>query len=120
MSQLYQGVPREDIPWFPLIDPERCDHCLKCLEFCPHDVYERSRASWRWPTPSTARWLLALSVGLPQKAIAFMSPRDLGMMLQMLRRQRADSCKRLKWSPLSLRQAQVSGSGYRRGGLVEP
>src|SRR4030043_351087 len=40
MGQMYQGIPREDIPWFPLIDPDRCDHCLKCLEFCPHGVYE--------------------------------------------------------------------------------
>jgi len=40
MGQMYQGIPREDIPWFPLIDPERCDHCLKCLEFCPYKVYE--------------------------------------------------------------------------------
>jgi len=36
------GVPRDDIPWSPRIDYEKCDLCgddPQCLKFCPHDVY---------------------------------------------------------------------------------
>ena len=92
MSQLYQGVPREDIPWFPLIDPDRCDHCLKCLEFCPHDVYESVEGKLEVANPFNCPVGCSRCQSVcPQKAIAFMSARDLGMMLQQLRRQRAES-----------------------------
>ena len=90
MGQLYQGIPREEIPWFPMIDPERCDNCLKCLDFCPYDVYEAVEGKL-----DVARPLNCL-VGCsncqricPQKAIVFMERRDLNMLLQQLRRQRA-------------------------------
>jgi len=32
-------VPREKIPWFPTVDPERCTGCRICFEFCQHGVY---------------------------------------------------------------------------------
>jgi len=90
MGQMYQGIPREDIPWFPLIDPERCDHCLKCLEFCPHGVYEAVEGKLDVANPFNCPVGCSRCLSVcPQKAIAFMSARDLGMMLQQLRRQRA-------------------------------
>ena len=90
MGQMYQGIPREDIPWFPLIDPERCDHCLKCLEFCPHGVYEAVEGKLDVANPFNCPVGCSRCQPVcPQKAIAFMSARDLGMMLQQLRRQRA-------------------------------
>jgi NAD-dependent dihydropyrimidine dehydrogenase PreA subunit len=90
MSQMYQGIPRGEIPWFPMIDPERCDHCLKCLEFCPYRVYEAVEGKLEVARP------LDCPVGCsrcrsicPQKAIQFMGMRDLNMLLMQLRRQRA-------------------------------
>jgi len=90
MRQLYQGVPREQIPWLPIINPERCDHCLKCLDFCPNDVYEEVEAKLEVARP------LNCPVGCsrcqavcPQDAIHFMDRRDLNMLLMQLRRQRA-------------------------------
>lgn len=38
----YMGVPREEIPWAPLIDEGNCTLCEgdpQCLKFCPHDVF---------------------------------------------------------------------------------
>ena len=32
-------VPREKIPWYPLIDEEKCDGCRVCFQFCQHGVY---------------------------------------------------------------------------------
>ncbi|OIP10844.1 MAG: hypothetical protein COZ06_27295 [Armatimonadetes bacterium CG_4_10_14_3_um_filter_66_18] len=29
------------VPWFPVIDYDRCTHCRQCLEFCLFGVYER-------------------------------------------------------------------------------
>ena len=37
----FMGVPREKIPWFPTIDYDKCNHCMECDKFCPHQVFER-------------------------------------------------------------------------------
>jgi NAD-dependent dihydropyrimidine dehydrogenase PreA subunit len=36
----WQGIPREEIPWYPTIQAELCDGCNICLEFCSFGVYE--------------------------------------------------------------------------------
>ncbi|QCX33723.1 ferredoxin family protein [Caloramator sp. E03] len=36
----FMGVPREKIDWSPRIDYEKCNYCMECVKFCPHDVYE--------------------------------------------------------------------------------
>ncbi len=33
------AIPREEIPWFPTIDPKKCTNCGACREFCPNGVY---------------------------------------------------------------------------------
>lgn len=35
----YMGIPREAIPWFPTIDPEKCTSDGVCVEFCANDVF---------------------------------------------------------------------------------
>jgi len=39
--QPWRGIPREQIPWFPTVDPSRCDGCDKCLDFCGSGVYAK-------------------------------------------------------------------------------
>ncbi|SKA81176.1 NAD-dependent dihydropyrimidine dehydrogenase, PreA subunit [Caloramator quimbayensis] len=36
----FMGVPREKIDWSPRIDYTKCNYCMECVKFCPHDVYE--------------------------------------------------------------------------------
>ncbi len=38
------GQPGEWIPWFPVIDRDRCRNCKQCLEFCLFGVYETDAA----------------------------------------------------------------------------
>jgi len=38
-SDSYMGIPREKIPWFPTIDPEKCTNCGACKDFCANDVF---------------------------------------------------------------------------------
>ncbi len=36
----WQGIPREEIPWFPTVEEDLCNGCRVCLEFCPYGVFE--------------------------------------------------------------------------------
>jgi NAD-dependent dihydropyrimidine dehydrogenase PreA subunit len=35
----FMGVPREKIDWSPRIDYDKCNYCMECVKFCPHDVF---------------------------------------------------------------------------------
>lgn len=37
----FMGVPRYKIDWCPTIDYSKCDFCMECDKFCPHNVFER-------------------------------------------------------------------------------
>ncbi len=32
-------IPREEIPWYPTVDPDACVGSRDCLAFCPQDVF---------------------------------------------------------------------------------
>ncbi len=36
----FMGVPRDQIDWSPRIDYDKCNYCMECVEFCPHQVFE--------------------------------------------------------------------------------
>ena len=36
----FMGVKRELIDWHPTIDYSKCDFCMECDKFCPHQVFE--------------------------------------------------------------------------------
>jgi NAD-dependent dihydropyrimidine dehydrogenase PreA subunit len=36
----WQGIPREEVPWYPTIREESCDGCNVCVEFCTFRVFE--------------------------------------------------------------------------------
>lgn len=38
-EEIYQGVPRENIPWFPTVYEEKCDGCKECYDMCPTRVF---------------------------------------------------------------------------------
>lgn len=42
LANTFMGVDRKKIPWWPLIDNDKCDGCAgeyDCLKFCPHRVF---------------------------------------------------------------------------------
>ena len=45
MSEKWNGIPREEVPWYPTIDPEKCLSCGVCVNFCSHSTYEMDRAT---------------------------------------------------------------------------
>lgn len=36
----WQGIPREQIPWFPTVSVQLCNGCGKCIEICPKEVFK--------------------------------------------------------------------------------
>ncbi len=38
-KRMYNGLPREEIPWFPRVDSKRCTGCGTCIRICPNKVY---------------------------------------------------------------------------------
>lgn len=43
-------VPREEIAWYPVIDPDLCNNCRSCLQYCPKSVFASSK-----PVPQEGR-----------------------------------------------------------------
>lgn len=41
----FMGIVREKIPWFPVIDAEKCTNCGSCLEFCSNNVFEAGESA---------------------------------------------------------------------------
>ncbi|WP_299025248.1 ferredoxin family protein [uncultured Thermanaerothrix sp.] len=39
-DELWHGIPRKDIPWFPTVDPEACIGCTLCFLTCGRGVYD--------------------------------------------------------------------------------
>ena len=38
-SGTYMSIPREKIPWYPVIDEDLCTNCGTCVEFCSNGVF---------------------------------------------------------------------------------
>lgn len=36
----FMGVPRNKIEWHPTLDYDKCNFCMECDKFCPHQVFE--------------------------------------------------------------------------------
>lgn len=34
----WRGIPREEIPWFPAIDADKCIGCRECIAICKNGV----------------------------------------------------------------------------------
>lgn len=41
MSELWFGIKRENIHWFPTIDYNKCSRCMACMNKCTHGVYAK-------------------------------------------------------------------------------
>lgn len=84
------GIPREEIPWNPTIDAEKCTGCEICAEFCQHGVYKTIDDKVRVSNPT------ACVVGCtgcltkcPEGAISFPDQKEFVETLRRLRAKRS-------------------------------
>lgn len=35
-----KDIPREEVPWFPTVNTEKCTGCRACVDFCSHGTYD--------------------------------------------------------------------------------
>jgi NAD-dependent dihydropyrimidine dehydrogenase PreA subunit len=39
-EETYKGIPRNKIPWYPIVDYEKCIGCGKCVDYCKLGAYD--------------------------------------------------------------------------------
>jgi NAD-dependent dihydropyrimidine dehydrogenase PreA subunit len=70
----WEGIPREEIPWFPNILDDLCDGCQICLKFCAFGVYEYDEKTNKVKVVNPFNCVVGCSGCAPQckpKAIVF-------------------------------------------------
>ena len=86
------GLPRELIPWGPMIDPARCCGAGECVKFCPNSVFEFDGAARRAKVAHFYQCTVLCNNCItvcPNGAISFPSQDEFLDRVQDLRRQRA-------------------------------
>lgn len=86
LEMSFQGIPREEIGWYPVIDPKKCTGCSSCADFCSQGVFKFDGKISHVVKP------YACVVGksscrsfCPEKAISFPTTAELRVMLRKLK-----------------------------------
>lgn len=85
MGELYQGIPRKEIAWFPKVDLEKCSRCGSCAEECPNDVYDFDDAPIVARPYNCSVGCSSCAKGCPSEAISFPDLKELQKILTGLR-----------------------------------
>ncbi len=81
---------RKRLPWYPTIDYARCRLDLRCLNFCPHDVFEWDAETGRPVVSHPYRCVPgceACAQNCDAHAISLPTPQQVCTILQRLRKQ---------------------------------
>jgi NAD-dependent dihydropyrimidine dehydrogenase PreA subunit len=86
LEMSFKGIPREEIWWYPVIDPDKCTGCSSCADFCSQGVFKFDGKISHVVKP------YACVVGksscrsfCPEKAISFPTNAELRVMLRELK-----------------------------------
>lgn len=87
-------IPREQIPWYPTIDPTKCTGDQACVAFCKHEVYTWDAVTEQPVVANPYNCVVACSnctTICPSGAIGFPTLDELGDTLERLR-EGVDGC----------------------------
>lgn len=86
--QLYLGIPRHLIPWYPTVDPEKCSGCNECIKFCHDTVYvfnEEERKVYVDNPWHCQMYCQSCTYACPKDAISFPERREMKAKIRKLR-----------------------------------
>ena len=84
VEQSYKGIPRDDIPWFPKVDPKKCSGCSSCVEFCSQGVFTFDGKSHVTKPYNCVVGKSSCRAFCPEKAISFPTYAELKAILEEL------------------------------------
>lgn len=91
-TQTYMGIPREAIPWFPTIDPDKCINDSVCIDFCANDVFAEGDIATVVANPlNCVVGCSSCARVCPSDALSFPDSEELVETLRQLREQYARS-----------------------------
>ncbi len=94
-GKAYMNIPREEIPWYPAIDPQKCTDCGSCLEFCSNGVFEQGEDGVMVAQPyNCVVGCRSCQRICPNEAIGFPSQEELLEILKRLRERHAAESRR--------------------------
>lgn len=73
-NQLWHGIPRKEIPWFPTINAEKCIGCELCYISCGREVFEYNEGTRKATVERNYNCMVGYSTCstvCPTEAIAF-------------------------------------------------
>jgi len=73
-NQLWHGIPRKEIPWFPTINAEKCIGCELCYISCGREVFEYNEGTRKATVERNYNCMVGCSTCstvCPTEAIAF-------------------------------------------------
>jgi NAD-dependent dihydropyrimidine dehydrogenase PreA subunit len=84
------GIPRELIPWFPKIDPDKCINDGVCIDFCDNGVFAQLDISTVVANPlNCVVGCSSCARVCPSDALSFPDNEEFVAILQQLREQHA-------------------------------
>jgi NAD-dependent dihydropyrimidine dehydrogenase PreA subunit len=86
----WRGIPREKIPWFPIIDSTKCTSCRTCVEFCRNEVLEVASGEQKIRVRSPYNCVVECSTCgrlCPREAISFPDQKEFTDSIRTLLRQ---------------------------------
>ena len=87
-GQRYMNIPREQIPWYPAVDTDKCVNCGQCLDFCSNEVFESGETAVRVANPfNCVVGCNRCARVCPNEALSFPTQEQLKEMFQRLREQ---------------------------------
>ena len=85
----YIGIPRKLIPWFPIIDDNKCNSCEICVNACKHYVfaYDENKNKTYVENPYHCEvYCQSCQFQCPEEAISFPDKKEVKELFKELRK----------------------------------
>lgn len=90
-GEMWHGIPRSKIPWYPKINYEKCTSCGKCVDYCVLGTFDfENKDGKKRPRVKNPNNCVVLCTGCdgicPSKAIKHQSKKETRKIIRELRK----------------------------------